>query len=100
MVSILTNEVTDVLIDTFTKQGIIVPELPTGSTTQTKQSQLIASIHKRRVLRIMATDYLQTSITQLLSIFPMGAVRQRIAHHRKVLVAVCTNQLILVRLSI
>ena len=95
VVTISTNDVASVLMHLLVPAFVLVPILPARSRNDDKKTQFIASIHERRVLRIVGcTDDGKACIAQSLGIAPLLGVRQGIAHIGKVLMAIGTHQLV------
>ena len=96
MISVTTNDISCVFVHLLIPALVFVPVLPTRCSYNDKQSQFIAGIHKRRVLRIMgSTDNGKSSITQALGITPLLTIRQGISHIGKVLMTIGAYQLVI-----
>ena len=94
MIAVATDNLTGVLMDFFGKLRIFVPELPTGSSDNHKHSKFVASIHKRRVLRIVShSDDTASCITQTLCIAPLLRIRDCIADIGEILMTVSADKL-------
>ena len=96
MIPVATYDVASILVHLLVPPSILVPILPSWRGYDDKQSQFIASIHERRVLRIVGcTDNGKASITQALGIAPLLTIRQGIAHIGKVLMTIGAYQLMI-----
>ena len=100
MVAVATDDVAGILMYHLAPFGILIPELPTGCGYDDKESQLVAGIHKRRVLRIVGcADDGHAGILQTLHIAPLLRVGNGITHIGEVLMTVAAHQLV-IRLAI
>ena len=95
MVAVAADNLAGVLMHLLVPTFVLVPVLPTGGSHNDKESQFVAGIHERGVLRVVChTDDIETTVLQTTGITPMLGVRHGIAHIGKVLMAVGTNQLV------
>ena len=93
VIPIPTHHIANIRINPLRKFRSLIPELPSRSIDYYEKPQFITSIHKGGILRIMGiSDHFQSGIPQFLCIPPMHAIRQCIAHNRKILVPVSTYQ--------
>ena len=69
------DHIANIRVNTFTKNRLIVPKLPSGNFYQSEHPQLVTSIHKSRINHIMSTDHLQPGITQFFGISPLHGIR-------------------------
>ena len=95
MVAVATDDVAGVLVHLLVPALVFVPILPTRGSHDDKESQFIAGIHERRVLRIVSrADDGEASITQAFGIAPLLRVGKGIAHIGEVLMTVGAYQLV------
>ena len=101
MVAIAPDKIADIRKHTPSEFGGIVPELPSGSIIDHQQPKLVAGIHKCRILRAVSIAYhIQACILELQCITPVGAVADGISNKSVILMAVCPDQRLSIRLSI
>ena len=101
MIAVAAHDIADIAIHALRKFGRIIPELPAGRIDDHEQAQLVAGIHKGRVLRTVGvTDNLHPGLLQLLGIPPMDAVSDRVSDDSKILVAVRTDQRLFIRFAV
>ena len=94
MVAVTTYDFTGILEHTFCKQRVLVPILPARCSHDDEDTEFIAGIHERRVLRIVgSTDDVETCILQTEHISPLLTVGKCIAHISKILMTVGTDKL-------
>ena len=75
MISMYADHIANIRVNTFTKNRLIVPKLPSGNFYQSEKPQFVTSIHKSRINHIMSTDHLQPGITQFFGISPLHGIR-------------------------
>ena len=96
VVAVAADDAARVLMHLLVPARILVPVLPARGSHDDEQSQLVTGIHERGVLRIMGgTDDGKAGITQALGIAPLLRVGQGVAHVCKVLMAIGTNELVI-----
>ena len=96
MVAVATDDIAGVLMHHLRPLRVLVPELPARRRYDDEESQLVAGVHKRRILRIVSrTDDGHTRILQALGIAPLLRVGQGIAHISKILMTVTTHKLMI-----
>ena len=95
MVAVSTDDIAGVLVYLLVPALVFVPILPAWCGYDDEESQFIAGIHKRRVLRIVGgTDNRKTGITQSFGVAPLLRVWQGVAHVGEVLVTVGADELV------
>jgi len=101
MIAVAAYHISYIRIYPLGKLRVIVPELPAGSIDNHKEPELVACIHECGILRAMGIAYhLKTGIAQLLCIAPVCGVGHRVSHDRKILMAVCTDKRLSIRLAV
>ena len=101
VVAVAAHDIADIAIHTLCKFGRVIPELPAGRIDDHEQAQLIAGVHKSRILRTVSiTDDLHPDIFQFLGIPPMNTICDSVSDNRKILVAVSSDQRFAVRSAI
>ena len=94
MVAVTTDDFTGILEHTLGKLRVLVPILPARCSHDDEDTEFIAGIHERRVLRIVgSTDDVETGILQTKHISPLLTVGKCIAHIGKILMTVGTDKL-------
>ena len=100
MIPVTAYHLGDIVQYVFLKLRIPVPILPARGCHYHKYTQLIAGIHKSRILGIMGSTYNFTAgFAQLFGISPMLGIGHGITHISKILMPVGSDQLT-VRLAI
>ena len=101
MIAVAPYHVSYIGIYPLCKLRIIIPELPSGSIDYHKQPEFVAGIHESGILRTVGVSYhLETGVAQFFGIAPVGGVGHRVAHDRKILMAVCADKRLTVWLAV
>ena len=96
MVTVTTDDVAGVLMYHLAPLGAFVPELPAGCGYDNKESQFVAGVHERRILRIVGcADDGHAGIFQPHDIAPLLGIGHGIAHVGEVLMTIATHQLVI-----
>ena len=94
VVTVAADDRTGILMYLCRKLRVFVPILPAWSSHDDEEAQLVTGIHKGRILWIVRrADNGKAQVTQALGIAPLLRVRKGITHIGEVLVAVGTNEL-------
>ena len=94
MIAVTTDDVAGVLMYHLTPLRVFVPILPARGGYDNEESQLVAGIHERWILRIVcSTDDGHARLFQSLGITPMLAVWHSITNVGKVLMAIASDEL-------
>ena len=92
-VAVAAHHVPHIAVYALFENRLLVPELPPRGVHNHKQSQLVTSIHKGRVLRIVGVaDNLHAGRLEFYGIAPVQVVREGIADNGIVLMAVAADE--------